>query len=159
MIVLDGMSLDNGWEQVRTLPPNQLSSISVLNGTQGHIIYGEEASGGVIFINTNKSGFANIRTDWKTQDKSNNMLVPIKLFRPNIEFYNPTRSEIESDSALKGRATVYWNPELSFDGKDPVRIKYINPVRSARMIITINCVSLNNLIGTAKAGYWVNETK
>jgi hypothetical protein len=87
------------------------------------------------------------------------MLVPIKLFRPNIEFYNPTRSEIESDSALKGRATVYWNPELSFDGKDPVRIKYINPLRSARMIITINCVSLNNLIGTAKAGYWVNETK
>jgi hypothetical protein len=85
------------------------------------------------------------------------MLVPIKLFRANIEFYNPARSEIENDPALKGRATVYWNPEVYFDGKNPVQIKYLNPVRSARMIITINCVSQNNLIGTAKASYRVNE--
>jgi hypothetical protein len=161
VIVLDGMQLDNGWEldEVRNIPPGQISSITVLDGTQGHIIYGEEASGGVIFINTNKSGFANIRTDWKTQDKNNNMLVPIKLFRPNIEFYNPARSEIDNDPALKGRATVYWNPEVYFDSKNPVQIKYINPLRSARMIITINGVSLNNLIGTAKAGYRVNEIK
>jgi hypothetical protein len=158
MIVLDGMPLYiDGWAVVRTIPPDQIGSITILDGPQGHIIYGEEASGGVIFININKSGFANIRTDWKTQDKSNNMLVPIKLFRPNIEFYNPTRSEIENDPALRGRATVYWNPEVCFDGKNPVQIKYINPLRSAKMIITINGVSLNNLIGTVKASYLVHE--
>ena len=161
MIVLDGMRLDKGWEldDVRSIPPDQIASISILDGPQGHTIYGEEASGGVVFINTNKSGFVNIRTDWKTQDKSNNMLVPIKLFRPNIEFYNPTRSEIESDPAIKGRTTVYWNPEVYFDGKNPVQLKYINPLRSARMIITINCVSLSNLIGTAKISYSVHENE
>jgi len=102
MIVLDGMPLYiDGWAEVRTIPPDQIGSISILDGPQGHTIYGEEASGGVIFINTNKAGFTNIRTDWETQNKSNNMLVPINLFRPNIVFYNPIRSEIESDPAFK----------------------------------------------------------
>jgi hypothetical protein len=157
MIILDGARFYGGWAEARIIPPSQISSISVLAGPQGHIIYGEEASGGVIFINTDKSGFENIRTDWKTQAKNNNMLVPIKLFRPDIEFYNPTRSEMENDPVLKGRATVYWNPEVYFDGKNPVQMKYINPLRSARMIITINGVSQNNLIGTAKVSYRVHE--
>jgi hypothetical protein len=161
MFVLDGMPLhvDNAWQRINDLNPEQIASISVLEGDQGHVIYGEEAIGGVVFVNTYYPGLSKIRTDWKTQDKNNNMLVPIKLFRPNIEFYNPTRSEIDNDPALKGRATVYWNPEVYFDGKKPVQIKYINPLRSARMIITINCVSLNNLLGTVKTGYWVHEIK
>jgi alpha-2-macroglobulin-like protein len=160
IFVLDGMPLYNsGWRIVHDIPPDQISSISILDGTQGHTIYGEEASGGVIFINTNKSGLANIRTDWKTQDKSNNMLMPINLFRPNIEFYNPTRSEIESDPALKGRATVYWNPEVYFDGQYPVKIKYLNPLRDAKMRIVINGVSLNNQVGNQTDSYWVHEIK
>jgi hypothetical protein len=158
MFVLDGVPQndDYAWQRIIDLQPEQLASISVLNGPQGHVIYGEEASGGVIFINTYYPGLSKIRTDWKSQDKNNNMLVPIKLFRPVIEFYNPGRSEIESDPALKGRATVYWNPEVYLDGKNPVEIKYMNPLRSSRMIITINCVSLNNLVGTAKVSYGVH---
>jgi hypothetical protein len=148
---------NSGWRIVHDIPPYQISSISILDGTQGHTIYGEEASGGVILINTNKSGFTNIRTDWKTQDKSNNMLVPLKLFRPNIEFYNPTRSEIENDPALNGRATVYWNPEIYFNGQNPVKIKYINPLRNAKMRIVINGVSLNYMIGNQIDSYSVKE--
>lgn len=159
LIVLDGMRLDNGWEldYVRNLPTDQISSISILDGPQGHTIYGEEASGGVIFINTNKAGFTNIRTDWKMQNKSNNMLVPINLYRPNIEFYNPVRAEIESDPAFNGRATIYWNPEVYFDGKNPVHIKYVNPLRSTSLLININGVSLDNLVGTTKVSYRVNK--
>jgi hypothetical protein len=159
IIVLDGMRLDNGWDEVRLVPPDQIASITILDGPQGHTIFGEEASGGVIFINTIKSGLANIRMDWKSQNKRNNILVPINLFRPNIEFYNPAISKFESDPAFNGRATVYWNPEVYFDGKNPVQIKYMNPVRNAKMLITINGVSLNNLFGTAAASYWVRETK
>jgi hypothetical protein len=85
------------------------------------------------------------------------MLVPIKLFRPNIEFYNPTRSEIENDPALNGRATVYWNPEIYFNGQNPVKIKYINPLRNAKMRIVINGVSLNYMIGNQIDSYSVKE--
>ncbi len=159
IIVLDGIRLDNGWEEVRLVPPDQIASISILNGPQGHTIYGEEASGGVIFINTIKSGLANIRTDWKTQDKRNNILVPTSLFRRNIEFYNPSKSKNESEPVFNSRATVYWNQEVYFNGKDPVQIKYMNPVRSARMLITINGASLNNLVGTAITSYRVTEIK
>lgn len=161
LFVLDGMPIkdDFAWLTISLIPPNQISSISILDGKQGHILYGEEASGGVIFINTFKPGLTKIRTDWKTQDKNNNLLIPINIFRPNIEFYNPIRSEIENDPALKSRATVYWNPEVYFDGQDPVKIKYINPLGSANMRIVINGVSLNYMVGNQRDSYSVKDNK
>jgi hypothetical protein len=151
MIVLDGMPVYDGWAEVRFLPTDQIASISILEGAQGHIIYGEEASGGVIFINTNKSSFANIRTDWKRQNISKNLLTPINIFRKNVEFYNPMRSEIEDTLSLSDRPTVYWNPEVYFDGRAPVKIKYRNLKNIGTVLITINGASINNLIGTGKA--------
>jgi hypothetical protein len=155
IIVLDGMRVYNGWAEVRTLPLDQISSISILDGPQGHTIYGEDASGGVIFINTNKSGLANISTDWKSQNKSNNLLTPINIYRQKVEFYNPSRSEIEDNLIFRDRTTVYWNPEVYFNGKDPVKIKYLNLKNTGQVLITINGASVNNLIGTGRASYQV----
>jgi hypothetical protein len=153
LIVLDGMRLYDGWSEVRTLSTNQISSISILDGPQGHTIYGEDASGGVIFINTNKSSLANIRTDWKSQNKSKNLLTPLNIFRQNVEFYNPSRSEIEDNAIFRDRTTIYWNPEVYFNGKDPVKIKYLNLKNIGPVLITINGASVNNLIGTGRAIY------
>jgi hypothetical protein len=155
LIVLDGMPLFDGWAEVRTLPTNQISSISILDGPQGHIIYGEDASGGVIFINTDKSGLANIRTDWKSQNESNNLLTPINIFRQKVEFYNPSRSEIEDNQDLRDRTTFYWNPEVYFNDEEPVKIKYLNPKHTGPVLITINGASVNNLIGTVRESYLV----
>jgi hypothetical protein len=155
LIVLDGMPLFDGWAEVRTLPLNQISSISILEGPQGHIIYGEDASGGVIFINTDKSGLANYRTDWKDQNKSKNLLTPINIFRQNVEYYNPSGIETEDNLVFRDRTTVYWNPEVYFDGNNPVKIKYLNPKNSGSVLITINGASVNNLIGTGRVSYRV----
>jgi hypothetical protein len=157
LIVLDGMTVYGGWAEVRTLPTNQIKSISILYGAQGHLIYGEDGSGGVIFIETNRSGFATVRTDWKVQNKNKNLLTPISIFRQYIEFYNPTQSEIVGNPVFRDRPTIYWNPEVYFDGKAPVKLKYTNPKCGSerKMKIIINGVSSNNLIGTANESYSV----
>lgn len=155
LIVLDGMRLFDGWSEVRTLPTNQISSITILNGPQGHTIYGEDGSGGVIFITTNRSSLAHIRTDWKSQNKSKNLLTPINIFRQNVEFYSPSRSEIEDNAIISDRTTIYWNPEVYYNGKDPVKIKYLNLKNIGPVLITINGVSINNLIGAGRASYQV----
>jgi hypothetical protein len=157
LFVLDGIPLhdDYAWQRINDLHPEQLASISVLDGPQGHIIYGEEASGGVIFVNTYYPGLSKIQTDWKSQNKNNNLLTPINIFRQKVEFYNPSRSEIEDNPAFRDRITVYWNPEVYFNGKDVVKIKYINLKHTGPVLITINGASVDNLIGTGRASYQV----
>jgi hypothetical protein len=160
LFVLDGMPLHyRGWQTVSLIHPDQIASISVLNGMQGHVIYGEEALGGVIFVNTYKPDLNNLKSDWKAQDKKNGLLMPINIFRTNIEFYNPTMSDTKNDASIKGRATVYWNPKVYFDGQNPVKIKYLNPDRNAKMEITINGVSVNNLCGSGNQSYFVRDIK
>ena len=159
LLVLDDMPVYEGWAAIRTFPTDQISSISVLDGPQGYIIYGEIGSGGVIFINSIKSGIANVRTDWISQNRNNNLLTPIYLFRQNVEFYNPARSDTMENPALKDRTTIYWNPEVYFDGISPVKIKYLNPMRNTKMQIVINGVSLDNLSGTGKGSYAVGIEK
>ena len=83
------------------------------------------------------------------------MLTPINIFRQNVEFYNPSRSEIEDNLVFRDRTTVYWNPEVYFNGKEPVKIKYLNLKHTGPVLITINGASVNNLIGTGRASYRV----
>ena len=155
MFVLDGMPLhdDYAWLRISDLHPDQIASISVLEGNQGHVIYGEEALGGVIFVNTYYPGLSKIHTDLKNQNKSNNLITPINIYRQNVEFYNPSRSEIEDNLVFRDRTTVYWNPEVYFNGQEPVKIKYLNLKNTGPVLITINGASVDNLIGTGIASY------
>ena len=159
LFVLDGMPLyKDGWQIVKTFAMDEIASITVLKGNQGRIIYGLDASGGVIFINTmalNPSS-NKLRTEWKSQNKNDNMRVPVNIYRQNKEFYCLSKSEIDADPALQNRSTIFWDPEVYFDGKEPVKIKYTNLRRQGPVKITINAVSVNNLAGTGRAGYLVS---
>jgi len=42
-----------------------------------------------------------------------------------------------------------------FDGKEPVKIKYLNLKRRGTVSITINGVSFSDLMGTGKASYLI----
>ena len=158
LFVLDGMPLySQGWPNVKTISPGEVTSLTVLNGPQGQTMYGLEASGGVIFVNTqsNDQNLMKIRTDWKLQHKKDKMLLPISIYRPYIEFYNPTKSEISVDPMLQTRPTIFWDPEISFSSKEAVKIKYTNLNHHGPVLITINGVSFNNLVGTGRASYQV----
>jgi hypothetical protein len=156
LIVLDGMPIyERGWSLVNTIPPGELTSLTILNSRQAFARYGEAAQGGVIFVNTRSSdpGLMKIHTKWILQNKKDKMLLPISIYRPDIEFYIPTKLDIDFDPMLQSRATIFWESEVYFDGKDPVNIKYTNLKHSGSVLITINGVSFNNLAGTGSASY------
>ena len=156
--VLNGMPLySNGWPIAKTIPITEIASITVLKGNQGRTIYGLEASGGVIFINTVvlDPSLNNVYTGWKSQNKNSNLLSPINIYRSNIEFYSPDKFDIDNDPEIQKGSTYYWNPEVYFNGKEPVEIKYLNLKHTGPVLITINGASINNLIGTGRASYRV----
>jgi hypothetical protein len=161
LIVLDGMPLyGNGWSDVKTITPGEVTSLTVLMGNQAFVQYGGAAGGGVIFVNTRSSdpSFQKIRTDWKLQNSKDRMLLPLSIYRPEVEFYTPSGKDIESDPMLGSRSTIFWNSQVYFNGKDPVHIKFTNSKRQGPVMITVNGASFNNYFGTGKAGYQVYQT-
>jgi hypothetical protein len=158
LIVLDGMPIySQGWKIAKTIPIDEISSISVLMGNQGRTIYGLEASGGVIFINTmfHDPSLNKLRTEWESQNKNDNLLLPINIYRSNIEFYSPSKFDIDNDPVIQKGSTYYWNPEVYFNGQEPVKIRYSNLKHLGPVLITINGASKNDLIGTGRASYLV----
>ena len=160
LFVLDGMPLySNGWTIAKTIPVTEVVSITILKGNQGRTIYGLEASAGVIFINTmfHDATLNNVYTNWKSQNKNknSNLLLPVNIYRSSIEFYSPTKFDIDNDLETQKGSTYYWNPEVYFNGKEPVKIKYLNLKHTGPVLITINGASVNNLIGTGRASYLV----
>jgi hypothetical protein len=158
LFVLDGQPLyDQGWPLVENILPDEVTSLTVLDGKQGFIRYGEAAQEGVIFINTKSRNpdLKSYHTKWIAQNHNDKMLLPITLYRPAVEFYNPTKQQLENDQMLQNRATILWEPELYFNGKEPVRIKYTNLKHEGPVVITINGVSVNNLMGTGRGRYLV----
>jgi MG2 domain. len=161
LVVLDGMPLySDGWPTVKSIPPDEVTSLTILVGKQAFTQYGESAGGGVIFVNTRSSdpSLQKLRTVWKLQTSKDKMLLPISIYRQGVEFYSPSKKDIEVDPMIASRSTIFWDPQVYFNGKDPVHLKFTNLKRQGPIIITVNGVSFNNLFGTGKAGYKVFET-
>ena len=159
LIVLDGMPLYvNGWPSVSAIPTADVTSLTILRGGQASFQYGMIAAGGVIFVNTRSSdpSLQKARTEWKLQHSDNKMLLPISLYRPEKDFYSPSRTEIKTDPTLRSRATIFWDPQVYFDGRDSVHLRFTNLMHQGPVIITINGASTNNLVGSGKAYYLVN---
>jgi hypothetical protein len=160
LIVVDGTPIySDGWMYAKTIQPGEITSLTILKGTQGTTLYGMEAAGGVIFINTRSRdpNLMKIRTNWRLQHTKDKMLLPIRIYRSGIEFYSPTKLEIQNDPVIHNRSLIFWDPEVYFNGKEPVKIKYNNLLRQGPVVITLNGASFNNLVGTGKAGYMVYE--
>jgi|GEM_PF-1993331 len=158
LFVVDNLPLiKDGWPLASQIIPEDVTSLTVLDGQQGFIRYGEAAQEGVIFINTrsNNPNLKQFRTKWIPQNGNDKMLLPIPLYRPTIEYYHPTKQETEADPQLQNRSTILWEAEQYFSGKEPVRIKYNNLKHEGTVVITINGVSVNNLMGSGKASYLV----
>ena len=159
LFVLDGMPIyQNGWAYVADLPISEVTSITVLNGQRGYTQYGDGSQGGVIFINTRGEGSKNgpgSPAKWNAQVRSGNMVKPLQVYRPNLEFYLPAKPESDFDPLLQSRATIFWDPEVYFSPKEPVKLKFSNLKHTGPVVVTINGVSVNNLVGTGKGRFTI----
>lgn len=159
LIVLNGNPLYfGGYNEVKTISPNEMTSLTILKGGQGFFKYGAAARGGIIFVNTRSDdkNLLKIRTEWKLQHTNDKMLIPINIYRSNKEFYTPAKLENENDPVFRNYSTVYWNSEVYLDGENPAKIRFSNLRRTGPVRITINGVSAHDLIGSASASYIVH---
>jgi hypothetical protein len=159
LFVIDGNPIyGSGWWMVRSMSPVELKSITILKSAEANAVYGSEADGGVIFINTMSHDFdpklQERYNKWLSRYEKSKLYIPMHIYRSYREFYNPSKSELSMNPFLQERPTIYWNPLVYFD-KEPVKIKFPNLKRQGKVIVTINGVSTNNLSGTGKISYQV----
>ncbi len=152
-IILDGNPVNakaGTWTRASKIIPSNLKSLTVYRKFTG-----------VIFLNSLKYDhdpkLAKRYNDWAIKSKKDKLLLPITVYRPYKEYYNPTKAELDINPTLQDRATIFWDPEVFCDVKEPVKIKFPNTNHQGPVLITINGVSFNNLAGTGRAGYKVQK--
>jgi CarboxypepD_reg-like domain/MG2 domain len=158
LIILDGMPIySGGYELVKTMSPEQMTSLTVVKNNAGFYQYGEAATGGIIFVNTraDDKNLQKYRMEWKLQHSDDRMLLPMNIYRANKEFYTPTKLEIGNDPVFRNYSTACWKPEVYLDGEKPAKIRFTNLQRTGKVRITVNGFSSNDIIGSARASYMV----
>lgn len=143
LFVLDDVPQGNNYKNLLSIKPRDIHSISAIKGVQGTYIYGDEAYGGVVFIET-KLYHMGDKYDLGTVENSipgDILKKELMLFRKNAEFYAPPREVMENDPEYWIRPTLYWNSECFYDGKSPVKLKYFNHQKKGTVFIIVNGVS------------------
>ncbi len=142
LFVLDGDPIEKSYSSLLGLLPSHIHSVTALRGVSGFFIYGEEALGGVIFIET-KLNHIGDKYELPPEKKiyRGDLRKVIELFRGSKEFYNPPKIEIQNNPELWIRPTLYWHPEVFYDGKNPVKIQYYNHRKKGTIFIVVNGVT------------------
>jgi hypothetical protein len=144
LFVLDGMPQETNYRYLTSIKPSDIHSVTALKGSGAYYIYGEDALGGVVFIET-KAGHEGERYDVSMQDygQAGDLRKLIHLFRTNTTFYNPPEPVVENDPVYWIRPTFYWNPDIFYDGRKPVEISYFNHRKNGTVYIITNGVTIS----------------
>ncbi|MDX2415231.1 MAG: hypothetical protein QNK33_08565 [Bacteroidales bacterium] len=143
LFVLDGIPQGTSYEYLTSISPREVHSITVLLGSSGAFMYGQEARGGVVFIETKQNHIGD-KYDLGTIERSipgDILKKELLLFRKNAEFYSPPKEIMKNDPEYWIRPTLYWNPECFYDGKSPVKIKYFNHQKKGPVYIIVNGIT------------------
>jgi hypothetical protein len=156
-VVDDVPIMDRTYIPIASMPTSQIASVTILRGHEGFGRYGNEAFGGVVFVTTKGWNRLNdgISVD-NEEGQNDNPLKYIRLFRTEVEYYIPSKEEVNLIPEYQFRPTILWKENLSVDGSGPVKIKYPNNVIKGTVMIIVNGVSFNNLIGSNMYNYKVN---
>jgi len=143
LFVLDGVPQEASYRYLLDINPNNIHSVTALIGPGGFYFYGEEAIGGVVFVETKLNNLGN---DFETGgDKwtGSNLGKVIQLFRPTVEFYNPPLEIVNNSPEYWIRPTLYLNPDVFYDGQEPVTIRYYNHKKKGKVAIIVNGVTIH----------------
>ena len=149
---------ESDYVSIADMLASNISSVTMIRGVQGFPLYGEQALGGVIFVTTN--GKAMMDGTYKEvrpwmPSANNNLAKPIRIFRSEIEFYVPTKEQVQLIPEYHNRPTLYWNNELIIDGSGPVKINYPNNLKTGTVIVNINGVTFDNVPFSSTTKYSV----
>ena len=147
---------DRTYYPIAQMPASDIASVTVIKGPQGYNKYGNDASHGVIIVTTKTGNRINgIKNPDDGTETENPDYKPARIFRSEIEFYTPTKEQVELISEYQFRPTLLWKSDVYLDGSGPVKFSYPNNLGSGRVMIFINGVSLTNLVGSGRISYSV----
>ncbi|HBH85221.1 MAG TPA: hypothetical protein DDY34_15680 [Bacteroidales bacterium] len=58
-------------------------------------------------------------------NQSNDLLKQVRVFRSEVEYYTPSKEQIELVPEYQFRSTLLWKSDVYLDGSGPVKIKYL----------------------------------
>lgn len=125
---------------VDAIPPEIVESVEVLSSASFVAVYGSEASGGAILINTKKGA-----------DRPSPVNVSIympKGFYKAREFYSPQYDNPKTNIQMADlRSTVYWNPNVVTDKEGNASFEYFNTGNKGIYRIIIEGIDGNGNLG------------
>lgn len=127
--------------QIEMLRPSEIESIEV-SKFGGSAAFGARGGNGVIAINTRKRNSAGPNPGINSYDKS--MLRPYKRtgFSTSKTFKSPDYSDPYKNSTVPDyRSTIYWNPSVSSDDKNPIQISFFAADSASKYRIVVEGLS------------------
>jgi MG2 domain len=156
LFVLDDAAVDTTYETISELSSSEIASVTFLRGIQGFAMYGYKAIGGVVFVTTKTgSGYPPDNFYANKFKRDDDLLKQIRLFRTDIEYYIPTKSESDFMPEFQFRPTILWKSEVFIDESGPVEIKYPNNLVKGTVIVFVNGISTTNRVGSNRYSYKV----
>jgi hypothetical protein len=155
-VVDDAPIFDRTYFPIAQLPASDIASITVVRGPQGFARYGNDARYGMILVTTKTGNRINgIKMPDEDAGQKDDTYKTIKLFRSEIEYYLPTKEQVELIPEYQFRPTLLWKSDVYLDGSAPVKFSYPNNLGSGRVMIYVNGVSITNLVGSGRISYSV----
>jgi hypothetical protein len=155
-IVDDTPIFDRTYSPIAQMPASDIASITVIRGPQGFARYGNFAVYGAILVTTKTGNRINGIIDPNDKPEPvDNSLKQVRIFRSEVEYYIPTREQVEIVPEYQFRPTLLWKSDVYLDGSGPVIFKYPNNMGKGTVLIFVNGVSMTNLVGAKKFNYSV----
>ena len=155
LFVVDNTPLyDRTYIQIAQMPATDIASVTVIRGPQGFARYGNDASNGMILVTTKTGNRINgIKNPEEEFVSGDNSFEPVRIFRSEVEYYIPTKEQVESVPEYQFRSTLLWKSDIFLDGSGPVKIRYPNNMGNSRVMIFVNGVSMTNQVGSGRGSY------
>ncbi len=155
LFVVDNVPVfDRTYYPIAQMLASEIASITVLKGPQGFAQFGNDASNGVIMVTTKIGNRINGIIDPNDESKPGyNLVNQVRVFRTEVEYYIPTKEQVELVPEYQLRPTLLWKSDVYLDGSGPIKFEYPNNLGNGTVLIFVNGVSLTNLVGSNRFSY------
>ncbi len=145
---------DRTYYPIAQLPASEIASVTVIRGPQGFARYGNDARYGMILVTTKTGNRINeIKMPDEDADQGGEKYEHTRIFRTEVEYYIPTKEQVELIPEYQFRPTLLWKSDVYLDGSGPVKFKYPNNMGKGNLMIFVNGMSTTNLVGSGKGSY------
>jgi TonB-dependent SusC/RagA subfamily outer membrane receptor len=135
--LVDGLEVT--WENIKYIPLGDVDKIEILKNSALLAVYGSRGGNGVISVLT-KMGRPDLYAEYE-RFVPGRITPRVKGFQQPRKFYSPKYSLNNiNDPKPDFRPTLYWNPNVSFDGRE-AKIEFFTSDKLARYVVVVEGIS------------------